>query len=179
MYNLETTSLWVLLWTPCFTLSEIFLWCVIIRHWRTLLRHHQTLSYIVISSDTDVHCYVIIRHWRALLRHHQTLARVVTSSSDTDVHCYVIIRHGRTLLHHHQTLTYIVTSSSDIDVHCYIIIRQLLDSIFKEQKSPYRRSRWTHRDFSSVRLPTHSMTSPRIYVHVMFVVWSLLAKKPL
>jgi hypothetical protein len=44
-----------------------------------------------------------------------------------------------------------------------VVIRELLDSIFSIQMepiSPYRRSRWTHRDFCSVRLPTQVMTYP-------------------
>lgn len=46
-------------------------------------------------------------------------------------------------------LRYASLSGSDVDV--YIIIRKLLVSVFiiqLEQKSPYRRSSWTYRDFS-------------------------------
>jgi hypothetical protein len=56
-------------------------------------------------------------------------------------------------------------ASEGSDAYNYIIIRKLLDSILNialEQNLSYSRSSWTHRDFSSVRLPTQVMTYSQI-----------------
>jgi hypothetical protein len=53
-------------------------------------------------------------------------------------------------------------SSSYNDVYRYVIIIKLsvnsTSNTRWDPKSPYRRSRWTHRDFSPVRLLTQGMT---------------------
>jgi hypothetical protein len=69
--------------------------------------------------------------------------------------CYTLSRTS-SIVRHHQTLTHIITSSLECP----------LDSIFNipwETKSPYRISRWAHRDVCSVRLATHGMTYRQRY----------------
>jgi hypothetical protein len=69
-----------------------------------------------------------------------------------------------------------ITSSSDSDVDRYVIIKNIFDSIFSTRwtpKSPYWRSRWTHGDFSSVRLATQDMTYPhRCFAQNKDLSWS-------